>query len=454
MPYKIDNKDTRWHCTRLLHEALINLKYGEKGPVHINIPIIGSQSSFSQSLLPDIEAITVISDSDSEDVWKCRAKQLSMSKNILVVCGQNTPFSDKTNININDFANKYNCVLAVDMLSNIKSELGLNTYRLTEISPQYVSEKLAPDIIISLGCNIASYLMRSILRNVKSKCAHWVIDESEIVKDPFMKLTTIFRCSIDSFFKHFVANTPKEAINNKEYYRKWKENLDEIKIENLPFSSFYVAKTLAKSIPNNSILHLGILNSIRHMQYFDIDKSIDVYGNIGALGIDGSMSTFMGQACVTNNLAFLLIGDLSFFYDMNSLGIRHVGSNVRILLVNNRGAEEFHFYIGKEKIPSIDKYIAVRHNSSAKGWAESCGFKYLSSSSKEEIEEAISILTKEDSDKPIILEVFSNADTDATVTKSVYNENKILSAKENIKKTVGNIIGDKNLKKISEILKK
>lgn len=51
----------------------------------------------------------------------------------------------------------------------------------------------------------------------------------------------------------------------------------------------------------------------------------------------------MGQSQATEGLAFLVTGDLAFFYDMNSLRIRHVGPNVRILLCNNHGGEEFYY---------------------------------------------------------------------------------------------------------------
>ena len=43
------------------------------------------------------------------------------------------------------------------------------------------------------------------------------------------------------------------------------------------------------------------------------------------------MSSLIGASLVTpNKLFFGIFGDLSFFYDMNVLGNRHVGNNVRI----------------------------------------------------------------------------------------------------------------------------
>ena len=46
-------------------------------------------------------------------------------------------------------------------------------------------------------------------------------------------------------------------------------------------------------------------------------------------GIDGNMSALLGASLAkSDKLYFGVIGDLAFFYDMNCLGNRHVGSNL------------------------------------------------------------------------------------------------------------------------------
>ena len=109
----------------------------------------------------------------------------------------------------------------------------------------------------------------------------------------------------------------------------------------LPILNLYTVKTLMKHIPKNSILHLGNSTTIRIAQLFELDESVEVYCNRGVNGIDGCVSTFVGQACVTDKLCFLIVGDLTFFYDMNALWNRYLGSNVRIMLNNNGGAPCF-----------------------------------------------------------------------------------------------------------------
>lgn len=78
-------------------------------------------------------------------------------------------------------------------------------------------------------------------------------------------------------------------------------------------------------------MQFSILNSLRIWNFFHISSSIECYSNVGAFGIDGGLSTLIGQSLATDKLCFIIVGDLAFFYDMNALSIRHVSNNVRIL---------------------------------------------------------------------------------------------------------------------------
>ena len=70
------------------------------------------------------------------------------------------------------------------------------------------------------------------------------------------------------------------------------------------------------------MLFLGILNTLRTWNYFDIPDTVYGYSNTGGFGIDGYISSFVGASLVhLDKLYFCVAGDLSFFYDMNVLGI-------------------------------------------------------------------------------------------------------------------------------------
>ena len=187
------------------------------------------------------------------------------------------------------------------------------------------------------------------------------------------------------------------------------------------------------------------------MQYHKLAKGTVTYSNVGALGIDGCLSSFAGQAAATDSLAFLVIGDLSFFYDMNAAGLRSIAPNVRIILLNNGGGSEFHFIMGKDKIPSLNDYISAEHANIAAGWVESLGYDYYYATTKEEFDQVIERFG-EPSEKPMFLEVFTDMEKDAEVIHQFYRDNAVETKATLVKKVARSLISGKNIEKIKRIL--
>jgi 2-succinyl-5-enolpyruvyl-6-hydroxy-3-cyclohexene-1-carboxylate synthase len=163
-------------------------------------------------------------------------------------------------------------------------------------------------------------------------------------------------------------------------------------------------------------------SSVRLTQFFPLDETVTVFCNRGTCGIDGSLSSAVGFAAASEELSFLLIGDLSFFYDSNGIWNKHVGRNFRVLLNNNGGAGIFHLTIGEKKIPTINQNIAAAHKTSAKAWAESMGFYYLSASNERELKENLPHFVRINSERPILLEVFTDMNDDAKARKDYEGE--------------------------------
>jgi len=456
---EVRDDDDFWYCQRLVNEALLELDHHGSGPVHINIPTFG----FSQpdacvvEELPAVVAMRrILPDADTE-IWRSKAEELGSYKRILVVCGQNRPYPAEDVQQIKSFFERFNCVLSVEHLSNLSCEGTLITYPVTETISSAGFKELLPDLVISLGDNFVAGNLKNQLRRNRGQFEHWLIDEKGLVKDVFKGLSTIFECTPFAFFKAMNDHAPEQAKNDRSYFRMWEAAREQVEVPDFPFSNICVAQQFAKRLPANSILHLSILNSTRHMQFFSLADDIEVSSNIGALGIDGSMSTLVGHAAMTDRLCFLLIGDLSFFYDMNSLGIRHLGGNIRILMVNNRGGGEFHFSSGGPKTyPNIDEFISARHENSARGWVESLGFDYLTASDKEGFEEALDAFAQP-SDRPIFLEAFTDMAEDGEIVRQFYAANAHGKDRAQMKTVLQSaskkVLGDKVSQKAKNVYK-
>ena len=123
------------------------------------------------------------------------------------------------------------------------------------------------------------------------------------------------------------------------------QNRQEMFLRKNWFDASAVAATVS-ALPNGSSLFAGNSLPVRHVDQFTHadGKRIDVYGNRGASGIDGVVSSALGAAAADRARPMLLIiGDVSFCHDLNGLlAVNRLGlDNVTILLLNNGGGGVF-----------------------------------------------------------------------------------------------------------------
>lgn len=391
---------------RDISDCILETTHNGFGPVHINIAIdnisIGSKLPKEKwALLPRTpHLLRVQSDDDESQIMKW-VNSLKASNRILVVYGQNPPPTDKQKKYIEEFASKFNCVIVTDFISNLDCAYSLKPYNmLSSISQQEFNEKLSPDILISIG---GKRLMNDPLtfkvRGGDRHIRHWSVTPDGKVKDFYFRLTSIVECSQDFFFKWFSEHSGN-IINDGVYYSKWKELTEKYHAPQIDkFNSHYVQSKFIPSIPPNSILHLGVGQSFYDCRRYEMNPNVDVFCNMGTNGIDGCTSTFMGQCSVVNDkLCFLLVGDLSFFYDMNSIWNKNPQKNIRILMVNNNGTDLLRGH-GLKAISAV-------HNTKAKGWVESTGFEYLSAENAQEYDEKLQYFLSNESQQPLFFEVF------------------------------------------------
>ena len=232
--------------------------------------------------------------------------------------------------------------------------------------------------------------------------------------------------------------------------------------ENIPFSNIWIASQIAAKMPQNSIIHFGILNSLRAWNFFEMPSSVSGYCNTGGFGIDGCMSALLGASFVQRDkLLFGILGDLAFFYDMNSLGNRHISNNLRILLINNGKGAEFRNFTHPASAfgEDADLYIAAAGHYGNKSprlvhhYAEDLGFEYLSATNKDEFSSVCSrFLSSGLTEKPIILEVFTDNKDESDALKSILYINH--NAGNDIKAAITRAIGKDTIAVLKTLTKK
>lgn len=448
----VETEKDAWYCQRVLNETLPELNHHGTGPVHIDVPIetgmLAIGDYFTSDSLPSFRKIERIDMNVIDEPLINRLFASLKGKKVFVMCGQDDHIPAKENELIESISKKYNCVFATDKLSNLHCSGTVEISRAAKAFPQKDCE-LIPDVIISIAGNPAmDYKFR--LKGGSSSIEHWIVNREGRIADPFRKLTAVFEGDTIQFLT--LMNRYGETDSN-DYYNKWRAYSEQVVIPQFEYSNLYAVQSVMKNMPHSSNFNIANSTTIRIAQYFDLDDSIQVYCNRGVNGIDGCVSTFIGQAAAApDKLNFLIVGDLTFFYDMNSIWNRYVGKNVRIMLNNNEGAALFHFNQGTDNYPTLNENVAAEHFAKAKGWVESQGFRYLSASNKEEFDENLSKFMCEESDKPIFFEVFTHKDEDARIQHKFYDsiiaKDTTNAVKDGAKKLLKSVLGEDMVRKL------
>lgn len=426
----ISEKDDILHSIRVTNEAILELNHHGVGPVQLCIPWLDFPLG---EFKPQKRTVLRY---EAEHEWN-----VSLSdKKILLIVGEHRPFKEDEKKAIESFCENYNCAVYVNHLSNFKGKYSFaGNLLLSTISHGDFKKDFKPDIIISIGGQTGDYpLYGNLSKPDLENTEHWRISRDGNVIDTYDKLTKIFECSEKYFFSKF--STTKKVKHT--YYETIMSNAQFDTNIDIPFSNAYAAGSLTQIIPYNSNVQFSILNSLRNWNLFGFKNEVKCFSNVGAFGIDGGMSTLIGQSMVSDNLCFMIIGDLAFLYDINSLSIRGLKKNIRILLVNNNGGVEFKLSIVDNKC--TDRYIAAGgHFKNAKGWAETCGFRYISAGSKKEFDDLKEGFVAE-SEQPILFELFVSDVNDATAYSRIIRANKKNSTadalKDGIKSSIKNFL--------------
>lgn len=427
LPIIKDDNDY-WYCRRIINEALLEFDHRGGGPIHINIPTEWGlfAQNFTTKELPSLKPIKRITIRDFYLNPLPEVEALKNKKRILVLYGQSKIASQNLVNSIRTFFSKYNCAIAIETISNLNCEGTINTSLISRALSKEMFFEYTPDLVISLNGNYVSTI-KGLLKGSPADFENWHINEEGMVVDQFKKLTRVFECTPEEFFEYF-NNHCHSIQNNLEYYNFWLKKISLLPHPSFNYSSNYAMQEFLKQVPNDSIIHYGNGVAVHIGQYFQIHPSIFHYCHSGTTTIDGSLSTFVGQASISKKLCFMFIGDLSFFYDMNALWNRYIGKNIRILLYNNEGGQTFHWNNAKD-IDTLPLHTSAEHFTSAKGWVESRGFKYLSANNKEEFDAYLPEFVSINSETPVFFEVFTKKEIDAKILLDYYSTCKISLSK-------------------------
>ena len=447
--------DDEWDCQIKINQALDALSKDGGGPVHINLE---TESSFDFSV-KELKRIRHIVRYESYN----ELPEIPAG-NVSIFVGAHRPFTNEETAAVDAFCEKYNGVVLCDQTSNYRGKYRVLA-AILGAQQQYLTTASAADLMINIGDLTGSYEMKTLMPKAKTV---WRVAEDGVMRDASRSLSALFHMREIDFFSYYTevkGNSSDTAFYNE--CRKDYEMLTNCIPDTLPLSNIWIASKLASKIPAGSVMHYAILNSLRAWNLFETPSTVMGYCNVGGFGIDGAVSSLIGASlCHPDKLYFGIVGDLAFFYDMNALGNRHAGRNLRLLIVNNGKGQEFRNRIHPASAypdEMVDPYISAgghygnQSPTVVKDYAKNLGYEYLTAHTKEEfLAVADKFVTPSITEKSVVFEVFTEQDDENQALITMINLKKSADkmAINLAKNVIDSIVGKEGLETIKGIVRK
>lgn len=423
------DEEEEWYCRRLIAEALHLATCHDCGPVHINVPITEPLFEFTTEKLPEVKRIRTRQGNFPKSQFLAEASvPLGRAKGNLeglgphlIVIGQTRPgtISLETLCALTEHFVVFAEPLSVDA-PVIHFDEAIRRIPKDDI------DRYRPHHIIYVGDTIVSKVARKFLRASHADVTMVTLDARDVA-DPLMGITDIVECQDGKDVDRFLLSLCDDPVSplQEEYISRWDALFaaaDERAETYCPvYSQMMAVKLFEQTIDSLTFpVHVHYANS-NAVRLGNIYANHYVWCNRGVNGIEGSLSAAAGFSLATDESVAIIIGDLSFFYDQNALWNQELRGNLRILLVNNSQGGIFRMLHGLDDSPAALPYISAEHHTTAEGICRQHRISYLTAHDSEELEAGITMLLTCEADRPVLLEVFTDANIDAQAYKDFFH---------------------------------
>ncbi len=391
LPVWSDHKDVQWHIERIANDAINKCISGNKGPVHINVPLREplypeTDQTFHYTGVKVIRYRTAVKEITNES-WQKLEKVISKSSKPLILCGQFYPDQETIDL-LNSFGQRGEIPILGDALSNLHHIPGAvrNLQVILGQSTAKIS-RLQPDLLITFGGAVISKNLKQFFRRYSPKY-HWHIQPNGMAVDTFQSLTEVIEMEPALFLRRLIR---LEFNSEPNWYQKWQQEQDKAQTFILRMANSYEFNELqAVSLILDHLppcqLHVANSMPIRWTDLIGVPSSVDrIWANRGTSGIDGCNSTAVGHALSNRELQVLITGDMAFFYDRNAFWHNYALNNLKIIVLNNHGGGIFHLIEGPSNQPECEDLFVTHQGLIAQTIADEYGFFYRKSTTTAEL---------------------------------------------------------------------
>jgi len=380
-------------------ENIIDLSIGNHnnipGPVHLNI-------RFDEPLYDNSKELIDINLSKNIMIKKNITFKLPKFKRPLIVCGE-LSYSESKHV--------YKLIKNLDFPVFADINSNLRHYKNIKVFYDYYCNNIKkPDLIIRFGTKPISKSLNILL--TKNKKNTYLIHPYLHFNDNTTHIVRAFPQNIllkNISYKNLDDNWINEIKNNEKIIIKKYDALS--KTNN---SEISIVTSLLNKLTKNEHLFIGNSSPIRSFNKFTgkLKSNVKIFSNRGASGIDGVVSTALGISFVNNKSNnFLVIGDISFFHDINGFHVlKSIKTNLTIIVINNNGGKIFStLEYANKNIEKFDEFWITPQKIKINNVANLFSLKYFKLTTKK-LKEEISKISKLKGVKIVEVETSSSLD--------------------------------------------
>jgi len=285
------------------------------------------------------------------------------------------------------------------------------------------------DTIIHLGGRITSKRYYKFIEKVKPSNYITVLNHP-LRNDPLHTVSHRIKSTVRSFIDSILPQLTFKKKSELLSQLRVASNLVDKRIDNFigerDLNEIFISREISKIIKHDNILFLSNSMPVRDMDMYASPMKWKIYigGNRGASGIDGIIASACGYSSSLRKPLTLLIGDLSFLHDINSLSlIKKSNNQIIIVVINNNGGSIFSFLPVAEYKTDFEQYFTAPHGMNFEYIAKQFGIKYFRVSSGIEFSKKYSSALEQSEN--IIMEVEINIDKNISSHKELQSLIKI-----------------------------
>ncbi|MGN1401195.1 MAG: 2-succinyl-5-enolpyruvyl-6-hydroxy-3-cyclohexene-1-carboxylic-acid synthase [Bacillus sp. (in: firmicutes)] len=357
--------------------AAVMASHHPKGPVHLNIPIreplipnmgkdyfsLGREAAGQFHFDQGTQQLSAV----ALDRW---AVDLKGKKQGLIICGE--LYDGLFAKAVQKLSRALGFPVLADPLSQLRAsdmDEGIIDCYDTFLRLERLKRSLKPDVIIRFGAMPVSKALTQYMK-LHADAMQIVIDSGNGWREPTGTASGLIYSDESDFCNRLADKIPRLSCG-QEWITIWQELNSATRAvlkkvgSNPSMNEGRVFLELLSVFPDDSRTNLFVGNSmpIRDCDTFfhHTDKPVTIYANRGANGIDGVVSTALGVSA-SGDRTVLVIGDLSFFHDMNGLlASKMVQSNMTIIIINNDGGGIFSFLPQAEEKENFEDLFGTPH---------------------------------------------------------------------------------------------